>query len=326
MGYMDLKSSQGVDRTHLEKIVLARKVGRFLTDCHADDERLVVEQVALKLAQDLNMEVRRTLAFELRMAQCLSRDLADRIARDVEEVSSSFLANADVFADEDLALLARSLKESARIAIARRSHVPDVVSLAIAEAGTERSVTFLVRNPGADLSLAVEKVLDRFGTRSVIMDSLGKRGDLPLTVIYRLIDRVSSACRVALVHDYGLNDAVAAELEERTKAHSLLHWVKGASYAALNSYIRHMEQHGALTDRFLADITARGGIRLLEKAVVYKSGIDITAVQAVLRSDCLARKQKLLKKCGYREDEAVRLLRAYGSGLPLASPGREGSA
>ncbi len=316
---MGLKSTQGADPTHLEKIVLARKVGRFLIDRHTDEERLVVEQVAMKLAQDLNMEVRRTLAFELRSAKCLSRDLAERIARDVEEVSSSFLANAEVFEDEDLAILARSLRESARIAIARRPRVPDIVSLAIAEAGTERSVIFLVRNPGADLSLAIEEVLDRFGSEHAIMESLGKRGDLPLSVIYRLIDRVSAACRVALVREYGLNDAVAEELGERTKAHSFLHWAKGASYGALNCYIRHMEQHGAMTDRFLADIAARGGIRLFEKAVAYKSGIDIEAVKAVLRSKCGARQQKLLNKCGFGNEEVPRLLRAYSAGLKLSN-------
>jgi len=104
MDFKDLRVPNASSWAQIEKLALARKVGVFLSEGQKPDrERRVVENVAQTLANDLSLEVRQTLAFELRRANHLPRDLAEHIARDAEEVSGQFLMHTEVFSPEDLA-------------------------------------------------------------------------------------------------------------------------------------------------------------------------------------------------------------------------------
>lgn len=311
MDFKDLRIPKASSWAQIEKLALARKVGVFLSEGHKPDrEQRVVENVAQTLAHDLSVEVRQTLAFELRRASYLPRDLAEMIARDVEEVSSQFLMHTDVFAPEDLAALARELEEHARIAIARRPFVPDVVAVAIAEAGGERSVTFLIRNPGADLANASERIINRFEQHGAILETLCDRADLPLDIIHRLVGRVTEASRAALVERYGIDDDIARSVSGAAGGAQLANWVHTASRGALNDYIHQLELRGALTDRLLADVTRRGGYRLFESVMAHATGIDLTNIERIVREGSKAHLAKLLHKAGYQDDRGRRLLAA----------------
>ncbi len=317
-------------RAQLEKIVLARKVGAFLNeDHHPPEERKVVESVAMKLAKDISMEVRQTLAFEIRRARTLPKDLAERIARDVEDVSSPFLEQTEAFSPEDLAQLARELQEHARIAIARRNHVPSIVAVAIAEAGGERSVTFLLRNPGAEMAEASGIVLERFHHHRAMMDLLARRPDFPVALVSRIIDRVGEAARRELIERYGAPEKVAREATRLAEAESLVRWIIHASHGALNDYIRQKEALGAFTDRLLAELTRRGGVRLMISYMVHLTGLDLEVVDKIIRHGQDEHIRKLLRRAGYRNERCERFLLAIREGCEreqerLAEPEAEG--
>lgn len=315
MKFSDLTSLPSARHAQLEKVVLARKVGLFLVDEHPPEERRVVIEVAESLARDMSVAVRQTLAFELRRARDLPRDLAERIARDVEDVSSPFLSHTEIFSPEDLAELARELEEHARVAIARRSVVPSIVAVAIAEAGGERSVTFLVRNPGADLSEAGDRVVTRFGGHRALMEHLAKRADLSLVLAHRLLDHISEACRAELVARHGIDVESADKAVSAATGANLVRWVKGASRCALTDYIRQLEERGALTDRLLVDVLRNGGIRLLESLLAHRTGIDIAAIEAVVHTGRPAYLGKLLKKAGMSPKQIKKIAEATIEGL-----------
>jgi uncharacterized protein (DUF2336 family) len=315
MEFKGLRLPPSSSRAQLEKVVLARKVGLFLLEKHDPGERQVVEDVARTLAHDLSVEVRQTLAFELRRAGYLPLDLAEKIARDVDDVSSPFLQHVSVFKDDDLARLARELDEHAQIAIARRSHVPDIVAVAIAETGGERPVTYLIRNPGAEIERACGPILNRFSGNRAMMDHLSRRGDLPLEIVQRLVDHVSQACRDALVVHYDLSAEKADALAAASRADTVLKWLEGASRGALNEHIRQLEQRGALTDRYLVDITKRGGLRFFESVMAYKTGIDIITIERIISAHSATHVLKLIRRAGYRDEQATRLLGAWEMGV-----------
>jgi len=324
MKVSDLKSSLSSKQGDAEKLALARKVGLYLVE--SDDEaedRNVVEEVAYTLACDISVEVRQTLAFELRRASPLPRELAECIARDVAEVASPFLAQTEAFDPEDLAALARELDESLRITIARRRHVPGVVAAAIAETGGERSVTFLIRNSGADLDDASQSILDRFYGNRKLMDYLSERTDLPLAVVDRLVEHVSQTCRHALVERYGLDPERAEVYSEAARAGGLARWVMEASRGRLNEYIRQLESRGALTDRFLADVTRYGGVRFFESVMAYRTGIDLERVEEIVRRGHPDYSQRLLKKAGFKGAAVKKLGAALNDGLRRLENGDE---
>ncbi len=315
MKFSDFTSLPSASHAQLEKVVLARKVGLFLADEHPQDERRVVEEVADSLARDMSVAVRQTLAFELRRAADLPRKLAERIARDVEDVSGPFLSQTEVFSDEDLAALARELEEHGRVAIARRSKVPSIVAVAIAEAGGERSVTFLVRNPGAEMHEAGATVVQRFGGNQALMEYLARRSDLSIEVVHQLIERISEACRAELIERHGLDPRQAEGVTAAATGANLVRWVKSASRCALNEYIRQLDERGALTDRLLIDVTRHGGIRFFESVVAFRSGIDIAAVEAVIHTGKPAYLGKLLRKAGMSPARIKKLAAAVIEGL-----------
>lgn len=312
----ELKSALLNKPSHVEKMALARKVGFYLRESDGrPEDREIVEEVAHALAEDISLDVRKTLAYELRMAASLPLELADRIARDVAEVASPFLAHTCVFPPDILAALARELDESVRITIARRSHVPAVVAVSIAECGSERSVTFLVRNPGAEMADAASTVVERFQGNRTLMDYLSERADLPLEVVDRLITYVSDAARAALTDRYNLDAGLAEDAGASARGASLVRWVEGASRGALNEYIRQLQERGALTDRLLVDVTRHGGIRLLESVLAYRTGIDIGQVETILRTADTVYVVKLIRKAGYTGGRGKKLAHALAEGL-----------
>lgn len=311
-----LNQPPGSGKAQLEKVLLARKVGLFLVEeGNAEEEREVVLEIAEALARDISIEVRQTLAFELRRARHLPYALAVRIARDVEEVASSFLSHSMAFSDEELAQLARDLGESGRISIARRAHVPSVVALSIAETGGERSVTFLIRNPGAELALACGTVIDRFGDNLAMMDFLAQRGDIPIDMIHRLVARVSEKCREELIARHGLASDQAEALAGDTQAATMQRWIRDATRGALNEYVRQLEERGAITDKLLSDLTRRGGVRLFESVMAFRTGIDIDKIEPVVRSGSAPHIAKLARRAGFRDTRADRLAAAVLEGL-----------
>lgn len=317
MEFERLRHPPSSSRAQIEKVVLARKVGLFLSEDKPNGERDVVLRVAEQLARDLSIEVRQTLAFELRRARFLPIELADRIARDVEQISGPFLSFSEVFSPEDLARLARELGEHARIAIAQRPEVPDVVAMAIAETGEERSVTFLIRNRHADLTHAARPVVERFGDNRAMMDRLSERAELSLDLVRGLIDKVSEACRAALVEKHHLDDETAAEIAAAAAASSFVRWTREAGRGALNDHIRQLDSRGAITDSLLVDTARRGGIRFFESVIAYRTGIDIDAVESLVRAGMAANLAKLIRKAGYHDERAKRLQAAVLKGLDL---------
>lgn len=314
---LDLNLPPSSSRAQLEKVVMARRVGQFLAASKSDGERHVVENVARSLAADLSQEVRQTLAFELRRANQLPFDIADRIARDVEEVSSPFLAGTEAFTPDELALLVHTLDEHARVAVARRSTVDGIVAVAIAESGGERSVTFLIRNPGADMVPdACYGVVKRFGGNRAMMEYLAARADFPIEIAHRLIDRISSGLRAELIARHGLDPELGEVLSGAAKASSLLRWIKTASRGRLIDYVRAMEERGALTERLLFDMTWRGGIRLFESVMAHRTGIDVDKVEAIVRANAdEPYLGKLLRKAGYDVERSRRLAAAVAEGM-----------
>lgn len=317
MEFDRLRHPPSSSRAQIEKVVLARKVGLFLSEDKPNGERDVVLQVAEQLARDISLEVRQTLAFELRRARVLPIELADRIARDVEQISGPFLSFSEVFSPDDLARLARELEEHARIAIAQRPEVPDVVAMAIAEVGGERSVTFLIRNCHADMRRAGKPVVERFAANRAMMDQLSERADLSLEVVANLIDKVSEACRVALIEKHGLDTETAGALVADAGASSFVRWTREASRGALNDHIRQLDSRGAITDRLLNDTARHGGIRFFESVVAYRTGIDINAVESLVRAGVAGNIAKLIRKAGFHDERATRLQAAVTKGLAL---------
>jgi len=280
---MSINAVDIVNAATLEKVVLTQRVARFLNDEKPEEERIAIENVARMLAQDISLQVREALAFELRTCNLLPHDLAAKIASDVESVASPFLATTETFSDVQLAGLIPHLEEHAHITIARRPDVGPHTCLAIVSVGSEKSVSFVVRNDHIPLGDEVcTKVVNRFGMSRDMMDLLSQRMDLPLTVAEALIDKVSEDCRVLLRNQYGVADPIVAEITRRSKHEATWQLIEKASPAQIHGYVIDLRKSGRLTTDMVLEFASRGCLCFMESALALEAGLTLGAVREAL--------------------------------------------
>lgn len=272
-----------VDSTNIEKIVLAKKVGQFLMGEREDVERRTIENVARVLAKDISTQVRSVLAFELRNCPRLSRDLANKIATDIDQVSGPFLHATSVFSDDALEALIPDLKDPARAWLARRDDLSESVIHTIVKVGEEKSVTALLRNDLLQLpELTCKLVLDRFGGNRLLMDHLSARQDLPIAIAEKVIERVSSHFKKVLVDHYCLEDALAADLADDSRYEVMWSQIKDASPTQVHDLVTDLRTNRRLTHKLATEMAKRGGMCFLESTLALEAGLPLDRVKEIM--------------------------------------------
>lgn len=161
--------------------------------------------------------VRRQLSLAVRSAKRLPRDIAMRIAHDIDSIACPFLEVTDVFSDGDWQQLILTISRGARIAVAKRESLPETAALALAELGDAVVAETLVENPAAPMTQSVCTLLvERFDEQPWVLDKLALREDLLAEIVVRLSEKVSSAARQALIdryHRVEITEPLAVETE-----------------------------------------------------------------------------------------------------------------
>ncbi len=305
----DSQRLQFVNPTRLKKMALARQVGSFLRADHKDADREAIENVAMVLAEDISDDVRSTLAFELRLCKALPWELADRIARDIEQVSVPFLMETQAMSGEHLAQIIPDLQEYARVAIARRRELAGEAQTALAQHGGDESITYLMQNTVQEISSeGLTALVSRFGGDTNMMDLMSARTDLPLAIVETIIDKVSDQCRQTLVKTYKVNTKTADALTASTKMETLVKRLSKASDAQVHAYIRDLRSARRFSHKFALELAERGVVQAMESALALEAGRTIAEVRQLLKLDDKKAFVDLLKKAGVTKDQAPRYL------------------
>ena len=272
--YLGLNIEEVIDQTRLEKVVLAKKVGQFLSQDLTGDDRKAAEEIASTLADDINDEVRSVLAFELRICMSLSPDIAVKIAQDIDEIALPFLATSCAFSDDQLAKLVPILSGVKQETISRRPDLGEQTVNAILEDGSKMSVEYILRNQNVSLSeKGARSAINKYGTNERLMDLMGNRKDLPLSILDDLITRVSEKCQAVLVLNYKIEPSVATELSSKARTGSLWARIRNAAPAQVHGYVLDLKQSGKLTHPLILDIAERGSEAFLESAISTLAGV-----------------------------------------------------
>jgi uncharacterized protein (DUF2336 family) len=242
---------QGQDENARTKI--AQRVGELLS---VDDlpvvERQAAESLARQLAQDTIDRVRVELARAVGNARHLPRDLALKIAHDIDSVACPFLEITEVFSDEDWDQLVLTLSRAALIAVAGRSSMPKSLALALARFGDSIVVEPLVENPATPMTRPVcDTIIDRFQSSTWILDKMALRDDLLTEVAVQLTTMVSAAMRDKLAQRYKL-PAHTAPLVDQAEEASLLRLVRETSEPRLPELVEELKKKGKLTHALIA--------------------------------------------------------------------------
>lgn len=266
------------DPTAQTRVELATKVSQqFQSSRLSDNERRIAEEILHTMARDAVVSVRQALSENLKHASNLPRDLALTLARDVELVAVPLVQATKSLTEEDLLELVRGGSEAKQVAVARRDRVPVRVADAIAEIGVEKAVAALVANPGADLQEAsLNRVLDRFGTSTLVQEPMAHRAKLPLTVAERLVALVSEELQDYLVSHHELPQSLASDLilKSRERATAQL-FTQGDSLAEIERLVLQLAHSGRLTPSLVVRTLCMGDIPFFEVAMAQLARIPL---------------------------------------------------
>jgi uncharacterized protein (DUF2336 family) len=234
------------------RLKIAQRVGELLSvDELPVVERQAAESLARQLAQDAIERIRIALAGAIGNARQLPRDLALRIAHDIDSVSCPFLKITEVFSEDDWEQLVLTLSRAALVAVAGRASMPEGLALALAKFGGSIVVEPLVDNPATPMTRPVcDTIIDRFQSATWILDKLAQREDLISEVAAQLTTMVSAAARATLARRYQVPDQTNAIAEAAEEA-ALLDLIRQTPTLRLPDLVAGLRLKGSLTSSLI---------------------------------------------------------------------------
>ena len=262
-------------QTEDERAAAAHKICRRIDQGIDEDERAAAEDILRMMSQDAAELVRRALAVTLKNSPSLPRDVALKLAADVESVALPVLNFSPVFTDEDLAAIARATSSVKQVAIARRDALSEVVTSALVETGCEEAVKLAVANDNCSFSeRSLRAAIDRFAKAEAITTAIAYRKVLPISISERLVHLVSDQVRQHLVDHHALSPETAVQIALGAQERASLDLVDQAGRTAdLGAFCAHLHKQERLTPSLMLRALAHGHVSFFEWALAERAGV-----------------------------------------------------
>lgn len=260
-----------------ERAIAAHKLCRVIDKGEGltDEERAQAQEILRVMAADAAELVRRALAVTLKNSDILPRDIAIKLARDVESIALPILNFSPVFTDEDLSEIVRLGGPVRQLAIAKRPKVSEKVSAALIEHGSEAAVEAVCANDNAAFTdRALQQAISRFEKSEQVLAAIAYRNVLPMSVTERLIDMVGDQLRDHLLNHHAVSPEVAVQIAIGTTERATIDLVDQAGRAAdPKAFAAHLRKVERLTPSLLLRALAHGHMTFFECAVAELAGV-----------------------------------------------------
>lgn len=286
-----------IDRTQLNKVVLAQRVGKSYAVKPKEAEAIVIAGLARALAEDISALVRETLAFEVRRSQFLPKEIATIIAKDIESVAGPFLEATEIFTDKELSKIVPIVEEFARISIAKRRKITHPLTVSLIKHGSEKSVIYLVRNKGSEFQIgACSMLMDKFSKSEDLLNQFSARDDLPIGAVYILSQKVSAEFREKLVSHYKISLDHASYLTNESSEQVLSDTLKEAPIGKIQTLVNDLASSNRLTPELILNYTRRGNLAFFEASISKLTGLPFDNVKRLIEESGFTVLIKLLEK------------------------------
>lgn len=238
-------------------------------------EREAAAELLRMMAADAAELVRRALAVTLKHSPIVPRDVALKLAHDVDGVAVPMLAHSPVFTDEDLVEIIKAASAMKQLAVARRSVVSEKVAAALVRYGCADAVKAACANDNAEFSeRALEAAIVRFGGAPDVTAAIAYRKVLPVSICEKLVSLVSDQVRQHLVDHHALSPETALEIALGARERAALDLVEQAQMARdTQAFVAHLHRQERLTPSLLLRAVANGDIAFFEWALAQRAGV-----------------------------------------------------
>ena len=264
-------------------VKIAQRVGQHLCDeALSAADRRASELLARALVDDAIESVRVELSKAIRHAKFLPRDLAFKLAHDVDSVSCPFLEVTQVLSDSDWQQLLLTITRGARAAVARRTPMSEGLANSLAQVGDSIVTETLIENPSTPMTEAIcYTIMDRFSSEVWVLDKLAHRHDLISEIAVKLTTLVTAAAREKLEKTYKLPDftePVAAEAENE----ALLQIIMKTPEANFVAIAEKLQKEGKLKPFLIQRALQENHLGFLEAALSVLAGRSLEHVRSVI--------------------------------------------
>lgn len=259
-----------------ERATAAHKLCRTIDRADlSSTDREAAEKILRVLAGDVAEMVRRALAVTLKSSDLLPRDVARRLARDVDTVAMPIIGFSLAFTDEDLIEIVRGGSSARQVAVASRPKVSRDVADVIASDAGELAVRALAANDNADLSeRSMGRALERFGQSPELVAAMAYRRVLPMAITEKLIGLASDAVREHLLTRHALAPETAIQLAQFTRERATVDLIDQAGVSTdLPTFVATLNARKALSASLLLRGLARGQMAFFEQGLSELAGV-----------------------------------------------------
>ena len=248
----------------------------------SDKERKFSHNLLKYIAKDSAELVRRALAVTLKNSPKLPREIAVKLAKDIDTIAVPILTHSPVFSDQDLIEILKSKAAAKILAVAKRISVSDHVARAIVRFGDSHAVAEVAANDGALISeetaaemLEIYNNDDLIGQNIVAKGMIARR-DLPPKIVEKMISLVSEDVAVQLVKQHSVPVDLAIDLASRTRERAVLDFVDQSWVSKdLKALISAIDMQGRLTASLIIRAAGCGQMRFVEQALSQLSGVTL---------------------------------------------------
>jgi uncharacterized protein (DUF2336 family) len=262
--------------TEDDRAAAAHKLCRAIDRDDLTREELARAQDILRLmAKDATELVRRALAVTLKASPVLPRDVAMKLARDLDSIAIPVLNFSPAFTDEDLIDIVRKGGPVRQAAIAKRHSLAPALAGALVEVGCEEAVRLTCANDNADLAEGdLKTAIARFDRSQPILTAISYRKTLPLSVIEKLVTMVGDNVRDHLINHHAVSPDLARQITIGARERVTVDLVEQASRAGdVGAFVAHLHRNGRLTASLLLRALAQGQMALFEWGIAELAGV-----------------------------------------------------
>ena len=302
----------------------AQRICRTVRDNQLSDmERLFARRLLAHMAEDAVAIVRRALAVTLRNSPELPRDVAMKLAADIDNIAVPVLANSPVFTDTDLVEILRSKASAKILAIAKRPSVSGDLVRAIIRFGDSHAVAEVAANDGARIDQkTAEHMLALYHDNDLLKNAFISRRDLPLPIMEKLITLVSEEAALLIRDRHKLPLELSVDIASRARERATIAITqRGMSDQDGRLLMKRIHSEGRLTASLLIRVAGLGRMSLLKYGLANRSGLAANKVALLLHDSGPLGLKTVCREAGLndRETRIIRAACAIFRDLELAS-------
>jgi len=259
-----------------ERALAAHKLCRVIDREPLDDEgRAQAQDILRIMASDAEELVRRALAITLKSSPLVPRDVALKLARDIESICLPVLNFSPAFTDDDLSEIVRLGGPVRQVAIAKRPRLSEKVTDAIVEHGVEAAVQTAASNDNASFSeRTLSRALQRFEKSEKVLAAVAYRDTLPLSISEKLVHLVSEQVREHLLSQHAVSPELALQIAVGARDRATVDLVDQAGRTQdPKAFASHLNKAKRLTPSLLLRALVQGHIAFFECGVAELAGV-----------------------------------------------------